>query len=136
VVSEIILLGARPFIAERAWQLGARPWIIQLPERSEDWVNKQSERVLLMGYEDPALIPMLAAAHAVTPFKSAITIAEEALLPCARINEALGLPGTPLDLVEKTRNKSAMRRVLDAGGFSPVQWAAVTARAEAEAFAE
>jgi biotin carboxylase len=136
MAAEIILLGARPFITERAWQLGARPLIIQHPERSDDWVNKQSERVLLMSYEDAALIPMLAAAHALTPFASAITVAEEALLPCAKINQALGLPGTPLELVEKTRDKPAMRRVLDSGGFSPVQWASVKVPADAAAFAE
>ena len=136
MASDIILLGARPFICERAWQLGARPFVIQHPERSEDAVNRQSDRVLLMSYEDPALIPMLKAAHALTPFVSAVTIAEEALIPCARINEALGLPGTPLDLVEKTRDKPAMRRVLDAGGFSPVQWAAVKTHADAVTFAE
>ncbi|SEU35756.1 ATP-grasp domain-containing protein [Stigmatella erecta] len=135
MAANIILLGAKRFISERAWQLGARPWIIQHPERAEDWVNRQSERVLLMDYEDPALIPMLKAAHAVTPFTSAITIAEEALLPCARINQALGLPGTPLELVEKTRDKPSMRRVLDSGGFSPVQWAAVKVPADAAAFA-
>lgn len=136
MTKNIILLGAKSFLSERAWQLGARPLIVQNPERSEDWVNKQSERTLLMSYEDPALIPMLAAAHAVTPFTSAVTIVEEALLPCARINQALGLPGTSVELVERTRDKTAMRRVLDAGGFSPVRWTSVKALADATAFGE
>jgi biotin carboxylase len=135
MAANIILLGARPFITERAWQLGLRPLIIQQPGFSDDAINRQSDRVLLMGYDDPALIPMLKAAHEVTPFVSAITVAEEALIACARINEALGLPGTPLELVEKTRDKPAMRRVMDAGGFSPVQWAAVKTREDATAFA-
>ncbi|AFE05959.1 hypothetical protein COCOR_04680 [Corallococcus coralloides DSM 2259] len=136
MAANLILLGARQFITERAWQLGLRPLIIQQPGLSDDHVNRQSDRVLLMSYDDPALIPMLKAAHAVTPFVSAITVAEEALITCARINEALGLPGTPLSLVEKTRDKPAMRRVLDSGGFSPVQWAPVKTREEAAAFAE
>lgn len=136
MAADIILVGGKPFLAERAWQLGARPLIVQHPERSDDWVNRQSERVLLMSYEDPALLPMLKVAHSLTPFASAVTIYEEALLPCARINEALGLPGTSVDLVEKTRDKPAMRRVLDSGGFSPVQWAAVKNPADAAAFAE
>jgi biotin carboxylase len=135
-VANIILVGAKPFLAERAWQLGARPLIVQTPELSDDWVNRQSERVLLMSYKDPALLPMLQAAHALTPFASAITIYEDALLPCAKINEVLGLPGTPVGLVEKACDKASMRRALDASGFPSVQWADVRHHSDAAAFAE
>lgn len=133
--ADIILLGPKRHICERAWQLGARPLIVQLPELSEDWVTRQNERVLLIDYSDPVLIPMLAAAHSHIHFTCAITTNEKALLSCARINQALGLPGTPPAVVERTRNKQMMREALDAGGFSVIQWAAVTTKEEAIVFA-
>lgn len=135
MTTDIILLGAKRLVCERAWQLGARPLVVQHPGHSDDWVNRQAERVLLVDYEDPAFIPMLAAAHAQVGFASAVTIAEDALLPCARVNQALGLPGVPPEIVARTRDKAAMRRALEAGGFSPVQWAALETRDQAAAFA-
>jgi biotin carboxylase len=135
MVADIILVGPKRHIAERAWQLGARPLIVQPPEHAEDWVQRQTERTLLVDYNDPVLIPMLAAAHSRIHFRCAITTTELGLLPCARINEALGLPGTPPAVVERTRNKQLMREALAARGFSVIQWAAVTTKEDALTFA-
>lgn len=133
--SDIILLGPKRHICERAWQLGMKPLIVLLPELSEEWVTRQNERTLLIDYSDPALIPMLAAAHSQIQFRCAITTNEKALLACAKINQAFGLPGTKPDVVERTRDKQKMRRALDAKGFSVIQWAAVTTKEEALGFA-
>jgi biotin carboxylase len=135
MVADIILLGPKRHIIERAWQLGARPLIVQPPEHAEEWVQRQTERTLVMDYNDPLLIPMLSAAHSLTHFRCAITTTELGLLPCARINEALGLPGTPPAVVERTRNKQLMREALAARGFSVIRWAAVTTKEDAIAFA-
>jgi biotin carboxylase len=135
MVADIILLGPKRHIAERAWQLGARPLIVQPPEHAEEWVLRQAERTLLIDYDDPLLIPLLAAAHSHCHFRCAITTTEMGLLPCARINEALGLPGTPAAVVERTRNKQLMREALAAREFSVIRWAAVTTKEDAIAFA-
>jgi biotin carboxylase len=135
MVADIILVGPKRHIAERAWQLGARPFIVQPQDQAEDWVQRQTERTLVIDYNDPVLIPMLAAAHSRIHFRCAITTTELGLLPCARINEALDLPGTPVAVVERTRNKQSMREALAARGFSVIQWAAVTTKQDAIAFA-
>jgi biotin carboxylase len=68
------------------------------------------------------------------PFRAVIGLAESALLPAARLSEALGLRATPVPVVEAICDKSLMRRRLDGTPFGRVAATRVTSTAEIDRF--
>jgi len=67
-------------------------------------------------------------------FEGIVAISEYGLLAAAMVARKLGMPGTPLSVVQNTRDKTRMRRALEAKGLGQVRFRACATLAEAHEF--
>ena len=105
----------------KARELGLDVVYAQYPNAydSEHW--PYVDQALLLDYADAdRLLPLARALHEAYPFRTAVTLTEFGLLSAALINEALGLDGESLEVVELLLDKWRMRQHLSAKGISPV----------------
>jgi len=132
----VVVVGGGPGLCDRVRLLGAAVTLVEPPSNYDADLVRIAERSVLIGYDDPALIPLLAAIHRETPFSAVLSLTERGLLPAARIAEALGVPGLPTETVSRTRDKFAMREWLRDQGFSKTPCALVGDAAGIRAFAD
>ncbi|WNG20892.1 ATP-grasp domain-containing protein [Cystobacter fuscus] len=120
----LIIGGAEALISllDRANRLGISTVVVQKRELVKDELFQMAERVIVLDYEnDPLLEPIAQAIHRTHPVDRVISLTEYGLMPAAKLSVALGLPAVPPEVVEKTRDKHAMRRALAAAGFDTVK---------------
>lgn len=118
----LIVIGGTTSIFDRAKNMGIGVLHIQKPELFDRAVIPFVERVILTDYEtDNTLLSTLKTMHSIIPFDACVTFTENAMLTTARVNQALQLPGHDVSLVSLTIDKYAMRRKLNAHGFSYVR---------------
>ncbi|MFI7339777.1 ATP-grasp domain-containing protein [Streptomyces sp. NPDC050085] len=122
---QVVVVGGGPGLCDRLRASGAEITLVDTPARYEQALVRTAKRTVLTEYDDPSLLPALRAMHAEAPFTAVLSLTEQGLLPAARIAEALGVPGVPPAVVERTRDKAAMRTWLRDKGFSAVASAAV-----------
>jgi biotin carboxylase len=120
MTQRLIVLGGGPGVCDRARIAGAELTLVNPAASLEAPLLGAMRRTLVAEYDDPSLVPMLKAWHAVEPFHGVIALTELALLPAARINDALGLPGVGVEVVERTRDKVLMREWLALQRFPSV----------------
>ncbi|MGZ5440801.1 MAG: ATP-grasp domain-containing protein [Thermoanaerobaculia bacterium] len=72
--------------------------------------------------------------HAELGFEGIVAVSEYGLLASAMVARQLGLPGTPLPVVQNTRDKVRMRRTLEAQGLGQVRFRACANLDEAHEF--
>ena len=117
----ILLLGGSQRVVRKAKQLGLEVLFVQKKSLFESASTPYIDQAFLLDYEDPAAFLSFAKAiYEVFPFDVAFSLLEIGLLPAAYVNDALGLPGTPLSVVKLLKDKWAMRQRLNALGISPV----------------
>ena len=117
----VLVLGGKAKLLRKARELGMDVVHVQYPHMydSERW--PYVDKALLLDYLDiDRLLPLTRALYEAFPFKTAVTLSEFGLLPTAKINDALGLDGESLEVVEMLLDKSKMRQRLNAKGVSPV----------------
>lgn len=133
----LILVGPNDALCDRCFARGIDVVVVDHPRRADPAVLRAVPTSLLLDYEHARLLePVLAAAHAATPFAAALSLTELGLVPAARINDRLGLAGLPEATVQRTRDKAAMRRHLEQAGFPSVPAAMAAGPDDVDAFAE
>lgn len=132
---QVIVVGGGPGLCDRLRASGADITLVDTPARYDRALVPVAGRTVLTEYDDPSLIPLLRAIHRDSPFTAVLSLTEQGLLPAARIAEALGVPGMPSEVVERTRDKFAMRAWLRDKGFSTVAGAVVRDAAGVRDFA-
>jgi biotin carboxylase len=109
-------------LLDRANRLRVDTVVVQKRELIKDEIFQMAGRVLVLDYEsDPLLEPIAQAIHRTHPLDRVISLTEYGLMPAARLSHALGLPALPPEVVERTRDKHAMRQALSAAGFDVVK---------------
>ncbi|MFW6690631.1 ATP-grasp domain-containing protein [Streptomyces sp. MAR4 CNX-425] len=117
----VLVVGGTPAQLRKARDLGLDVAHVQFPDAydRESWPHV--DQALLLDYGDTdRLLPLVRALHAAYPLRAAVSLFELGLLPAARVNEALGLPGESVGTVELLLDKGRMRRHLADRGVSPV----------------
>jgi biotin carboxylase len=118
--ARLALVGPSRGFTDRAAVLGIDSFVVTSPEKLAGAAPPATPALVLDYTCDPLLVPLLRAAHEVTPFRACVSATEDGLLPAARANEALDLDWVPVEAVEATRNKIRMRERLAWAGLSPV----------------
>lgn len=133
----LIILGGGPGIFDRAEQRGAEIFLIDKQKNIDPQLAARATRTLITDYEsDSVLIDIVKEVHRNTPFDAVVSLTELGLLPAAQLSDALHLPGLPISVVERLRDKYAMRRWLDAKDFPSARAEIGTSIGSIAAFAE
>ncbi|MFD8498257.1 ATP-grasp domain-containing protein [Amycolatopsis sp. NPDC059657] len=133
----VVVVGGKAKNLESAWRQGYEVVHLQHPAQFTDQHRDASAAALLLDYTDLDLIvPVLRALHAVKPIDQIIAMTEHALVPAARMREALGVPGVSARASAMLRDKLAMRRSLQHEPALIVRHAEVTDEAGCRAFGE
>jgi biotin carboxylase len=134
---KLLVVGGGPGICDRALVFGAELTLVNLPGPFDPALLPYTRRSIVTDYErDEGLVPMLQALHRAEPFDGVVSMTELALLPAARIAQALGLGGVSVQAVERTRDKVLMRQWLQSKGFPSVPAAPAKSSLDIAAFAE
>lgn len=72
--------------------------------------------------------------HETFQYQGVVSVSEYGLLPAAMVARQLNLPGTPLGVVQNTRDKARMRRTLEAKGLGQVRFRACSSLDDAREF--
>ena len=111
------MLGGRPQTVRKALDLGLRVVFFQVPALLRPGQAELAHATLLVDYTDWSVLrPFAVAAHEVYGFTRVVSLAEQAMVPVAQINELLGLPGTRPEVARLFRDKWAMRQHLAGSG--------------------
>jgi biotin carboxylase len=118
----MIILGGGDWIFEHTRRLDVQVLHVQQPHKVRQSDLSAVSQTLVTDYcVDQQLIPILKAIHAAQPFDVCLSLTEAGLIPSARVNEALNLPGLPLEVVERVVDKSKMRSHLERCGFESIR---------------
>ncbi|MEU8264755.1 ATP-grasp domain-containing protein [Micromonospora sp. NPDC048999] len=116
-----LLVGGHLKTLRLAHGLGVGIVLIQHPGRFEPASVDLVEGLILADYTDwDTLGPLAEAGHRVWKFDAALSLTEPGLVPAARVNELLGLHGTPHEVAYRLRDKAAMRQRLHTVGVRTV----------------
>jgi|HubBroStandDraft_1064217.scaffolds.fasta_scaffold00095_53 biotin carboxylase len=109
----VLLVGADRALLDRTLALGLDVVSLQTSARFNSTHSTNSVASVVLDYEseefEPTLLRSLAEHFGI---RCAVSLTELGLLPTARINEALGLPGVSPEVVIRSRDKVAMRTSL------------------------
>ena len=72
-------------------------------------------------YEEQQSLNAILAAHAERPISGVIAVGDRPTVLAARVADALGIPGNPVDAAEASRSKKAMRECFGRAGM-PTPW--------------
>jgi biotin carboxylase len=130
-----MVIGGKLKVIQKARRLGLEVVYVQHESLFTDQHRPYVDHVALMDYTDvDRLVATARRLHQVVPFQRAISLTEPGLLPAAHVNDALRLAGNPVAVVSLLKDKSAMRRRLNAIGLSPVSAQVGRAVADVHAF--
>jgi biotin carboxylase len=129
----IVLVGADAAIVDRAVALGLDIILIQKLDRFDAAAARCAFATLILDYEDASsLAGFVRTLQRERRVLCAVSLTEFGLMPAARLNEALNLPGVPPCVVARTRDKSEMRHQLI--NVRPLPAEIVATEAEAASF--
>ncbi|HEX5740366.1 MAG TPA: ATP-grasp domain-containing protein [Pilimelia sp.] len=132
----VLMVGATDDAVHKAKDLGLHVLLLQHPDKLTPAQEEGADLLHVVDYTDWALVEPLARRLHVTPgFRCALSLTELGLVPAAQVNELLGLPGTPLAVARRMRDKRAMRAHLVGSGVNSVAAAPLRERADLDAFA-
>lgn len=117
----ILIIGGRPDALRKATALGVKTVFLQHKDRLLPGQVEAADATLVIDYTDwEAAAPLVRTAHEVYGFTRAMSLSEPALETVGRINDLLGLEGTPYQVVRRFRDKLEMRGVLADAGLPDV----------------
>ncbi|MBD0694817.1 ATP-grasp domain-containing protein [Streptomyces sp. CBMA123] len=138
MTKRVCLVSPKPPIIQRARQLELDVVCVYTPEEFHTVSPSaiEGETCLVLRHrEDPrAMVAAVRALHAQAPFSAVFTVQEEAVIPAALLNEALGLDGTHPDTVALLTDKWRMRQHTAERGVSAVRAAVGTTLADITGF--
>jgi biotin carboxylase len=133
----LCLVGAKGAFLREALSLGVEIIAVHTPEEFRGLPADLTDEVtaLVVDYQDTdRLVELVSALHAARPLDAVVAVFEEALLPAARLVDALGVPGVSHATVTLLTDKWAMRRHLQEAGVSSVRAELGTCREDLAAF--
>ncbi len=136
-LNRVLAVGGKRPLIEAARSHGLEVVHLQSPAGFDAATAELCAFTVVADFEDIGLAVELARGiDAIRPFVAAVAINEEALLPVAHINEALGRPGVAVRTVELLTDKWKMRTLLNEAGVSEVAARTGRTRADLEDFAD
>lgn len=112
-MNTLLIVGGRMETVTKAVGLGIRVVLLQHKEALRPGQHKPPVATLLADYTDwDEVRPLVAAAHEVYGFTKVMSLAEPAMETVGRINDMLGLDGTPYEVAHAFMDKWEMRRRL------------------------
>ncbi|KUL36295.1 carboxylase [Streptomyces sp. NRRL F-4489] len=131
----VLLVGANDEMVHKAVRLGLHVLLVQHPTKITESQRERSAAVHILDYTDWSLLaPLATALHRDPGFAVAMSLTEAGLEPAGRVNDLLGLDGTPHTVARRFRDKGAMRRHLAAHDPSAVGAAPLTGRDDLASF--
>jgi biotin carboxylase len=130
----VVLVGADPATIDRATALGLDIVLVQKLEKFDAAAARCAIATLILDYEHESAVvaDFVRSVQREQHVLCAVSLTEFGLLPAARLNDELRLPGVSPHVVASTRDKLQMRRLL--AGVRPLPAEIVTTEAEALAF--
>jgi biotin carboxylase len=111
--SFIVLMGPHPPLCERAKRAGLGVIAIDTPEKATMGVIKLADHFIATDYTDvEQTADLLWALRARLDIVGVLSLTEPGLLPSAQVNERLGIPDNPVDVVRRIVDKNSMRQWL------------------------
>ncbi|MFD6287022.1 ATP-grasp domain-containing protein [Streptomyces sp. NPDC060205] len=112
----VLLIGGTPKHLRKAADLGLGVVYVQFEDEFAPEQRSLAETVLLTDYTDwRSLRPLVESAYESWGFSAAVSLTEPGLDPAARVNDLLGLGGTPYEVSHRFTDKWLMRRRLAEG---------------------
>ncbi|MBQ0853899.1 ATP-grasp domain-containing protein [Streptomyces sp. BH-SS-21] len=112
----VLLIGGTPKHLRKAADLGLGVVYVQFEDEFAPEQRSLAEAVLLTDYTDwRSLRPLVESAYESWGFSAAVSLTEPGLDPAARVNDLLGLGGTPYEVSHRFTDKWLMRRRLAEG---------------------
>ncbi|MFL1899212.1 ATP-grasp domain-containing protein [Streptomyces tauricus] len=112
----VLLIGGTPKHLRKAVDLGLGVVYVQFEDEFVPEQRSLAEAVLLTDYTDwQSLRPLVESAYGTWGFSAAVSLTEPGLDPAARVNDLLGLGGTPYEVSHRFTDKWLMRRRLAEG---------------------
>jgi biotin carboxylase len=109
----VLLVGADRATLDRALASGLDVVSLQTPARFDDVHAKCSIASVVIDYEGDQFVPnMLQSLAEYFNVKCVVSLTELGLLVASKLNEALGLPGLTPSVIDRSRDKIAMRDYL------------------------
>jgi biotin carboxylase len=131
----VLIIGGRTEALSKAVDLGLRVVMIQHKDRLAPEHTRIADAVLVIDYLDWAVLrPLVEAAHAAYGFDHVVSLVEQGTEIVGRINDLLGLEGTPHRVAHLFRDKWAMRQHLAAKDLGSVGAALVDGCTSLSAF--
>lgn len=136
-VDTILIIGGRLQAIVKAQELGLRVVLLQHKERLLPGQADAADALILVDYLDwDVALPMVRAAHEVYGFTSVVSLVDQAMELCGRINDDLGLGGTSYEVARRFHDKLAMRDWLAEVGFEHIASARIEDADGMRAFGE
>ncbi len=131
----VLIIGGRTEALSKAVDLGLRVVMIQHKDRLAPEHARIADAVLVVDYLDwTVLRPLVEAAHVAYGFDHVVSLVEQGTEIVGRVNDLLGLQGTPYRVAHLFRDKWAMRQHLAGTDLDSVGAALVDGRASLSAF--
>lgn len=131
----LVIGGSRVEDLQSARAAGLHVTYVQKKEMLKPAHLALSDRTLVLDYEDLSLLlPLARTLHRHAPFGYVASMAESGLVPAARVNDDLHLPGTPARTARLLKDKWVMRRHLNGIGLSTVRAAIGERKRDIERF--
>jgi biotin carboxylase len=117
----VLVIGGKKKLLMRAKELGIETVYVQKAASYDPTVGRHAGKVVLADYEaEETFLPLVQQIFEERPFHCAISMSENALLPCARINDKYQLAGTSWEAARRLKDKWAMRCKLNKLGLGVV----------------
>lgn len=132
----LLIVGGKSKIVQKAKGLGLDVVLVQAKGQFRPDQQELADAAVLVDYTDwSALGPLARGAHEAWRFPAVLSLTEPGLDPAARVNDLLGLGGTPYDVSHRFTDKWVMRRHLEAVGAPTLPAALVEGPESLKAFA-
>lgn len=132
----VLLFGGSRRTMRRARSVGVEPLLLQRPGEHDPEYAPLVADLRVVDFDDPAAVLAVAEElHGKRPFVRAMSVMEVGMLAAARVNEHLGLGGTPVRAVELLTDKARMRELQRRTGLHPVAAEVVTGPDDIRRFA-
>ncbi|MFF9644130.1 ATP-grasp domain-containing protein [Kitasatospora aureofaciens] len=132
----VAVVGGKPAPISGAKELGIDVVLIHEEGKYDiDELGPHCEQIVHAAIDDrDSILAAIKPLHEQRPFDLLLTSTEDAAIPVAAVNEALGLPGTSERTSRIIKDKALTRQAMAEHGLSPVRFRALTSAEDAANF--